>query len=149
MLAERIAPAPRLVPEEPRERALVFGYGFEICGELGFGWARRLMMFDRMLPPGDDPLAGVGPVQTLARRYGYSRDAARSARDRCARTLAGLPVLAPPVTGNLGRGRATGGLVLFELDGHFPVFDNPDAITQWTGFIDTLAHARVPTIPSR
>ena len=64
-------------------------------------------------------------------------------------SLAGLPVLAPPVTGNLARGRATGGLVLFELDGHFPVFDNPDAITQWTGFIDTLAHERVPTIPSR
>jgi glutathione S-transferase len=90
MLAERIAPEPRLVPEEPRERALVFGYGFEICGELGFGWTRRLMMFDRMLPPGDDPLTGVGLVQTLARRYGYSRDAARAAGDRCARTLAEL-----------------------------------------------------------
>src|SRR5262249_25947904 len=61
--------------------------------------------------------------------------------------LAGLPVLSPPVTGNLGR--AKGGLVLFELDGHFPVFFNPDAIAQWTGFMDTLAHERVPTIPAR
>jgi predicted esterase len=63
--------------------------------------------------------------------------------------LAGLPVLTPPVTGNLRNGRATGGLVLFELDGHFPVFDNPDAIAQWMGFMDTLAHERVSTIPAR
>ena len=62
--------------------------------------------------------------------------------------LAGLPVLTPPVTANI-RGRATGGLVLYELDGHFPVFNNPDAITQWTGFMDTLAHERIPTIPPR
>jgi hypothetical protein len=61
--------------------------------------------------------------------------------------LAGLPVLAPPVSGNLGR--ATGGLVLFELDGHFPVFSNPDAIARWTGFMDTLAQRRPATIPAR
>jgi hypothetical protein len=50
---------------------------------------------------------------------------------------------------NLGRGRTTGGLVLYEIDGHFPVFNNPDAIAQWTGFLDTLAHERVATIPAR
>jgi hypothetical protein len=61
--------------------------------------------------------------------------------------LAGIPVLTPPVAGNLGR--ATGGLVLFEQDGHFPVFSNPDAIAQWTGFMDTLAHERPATIPAR
>jgi predicted esterase len=62
-------------------------------------------------------------------------------------TLAGLPTLTPPVTANFRR--ATGGLVLYELDGHFPVFDNPDAIVQWTGFVDTLMHERVATIPAR
>ena len=62
-------------------------------------------------------------------------------------TLAGIPTLTPPVTGNFGR--ATGGLVEFELDGHFAAFNNPDAIAQWTGFMDTLAHARPPTIPPR
>jgi hypothetical protein len=61
--------------------------------------------------------------------------------------LAGLPALTPPVSGNFGR--ATGGLVLFEHDGHFPVFSNPDAIAQWTGFMDTLAHERPATIPAR
>lgn len=61
--------------------------------------------------------------------------------------LAGLPVLTAPVTGNLRR--ATGGLVLFELDGHFAARTNPDAIAQWTGFMDTLAHERLATIPAR
>src|SRR5262245_30699666 len=62
--------------------------------------------------------------------------------------LAGLPTLSPPVSGNIG-GSATGGLSLFELDGHFPVFFNPDAIAQWTGFMDSLASDPVPTIPAR
>jgi hypothetical protein len=62
-------------------------------------------------------------------------------------TLAGIPTLTPPVTGNFGR--ATGGLVEFEFDGHFAAFQNPDAIAQWTGFMDSLAHERPPTIPAR
>jgi glutathione S-transferase len=87
MLAERVAPSPRLVPEDTRERALMFGYAHEICGELGFGWNRRLMMLDRMLPRDGDPLRGNGPAELLGKRYGYSREAARAARDRVARTL--------------------------------------------------------------
>ena len=62
--------------------------------------------------------------------------------------LAGLPTLTPPVSGNIA-GTATGGLSLFELDGHFPVFFNPDAIAQWTGFMGSLANDPVPTIPAR
>ena len=62
--------------------------------------------------------------------------------------LAGLPTLTPPASGNIG-GTATGGLSLFELDGHFPVFFNPDAIGQWTGFMGSLANDPVPTIPAR
>ena len=42
LLAERLAPTPRLIPEDPDERALLFGLAFEICGEDGFGWCRRL-----------------------------------------------------------------------------------------------------------
>jgi len=40
-------------------------------------------------------------------------------------------------------------LSLFELDGHFPVFFNPDAIAQWTGFMGSLASDPVATIPAR
>jgi predicted esterase len=62
--------------------------------------------------------------------------------------LAGRPTLAPPTSGNID-GTATGGLSLFELDGHFPVFFNPDAIAQWTEFMRSLAYDAVPTIPAR
>ncbi len=41
LLAERLAPEPRLVPPEPEERARLFGLAHELAGELGFGWCRR------------------------------------------------------------------------------------------------------------
>jgi hypothetical protein len=41
LLAERLAPEPRLVPASPTERALLFGLANELAGELGFGWCRR------------------------------------------------------------------------------------------------------------
>lgn len=43
MLAERLAPEPRLLPSDSEDRALVVGIGNEICGEWGFGWCRRAM----------------------------------------------------------------------------------------------------------
>jgi len=92
-LAERIAPEPALIPDDPRLRATMFGYANELCGELGFGWSRRLMMLDKMLPPGGDPLKGEGPMQTLGRRYGYSREAAAKAPGRVAAILSALSAL--------------------------------------------------------
>jgi hypothetical protein len=44
LLAERLAPAPSLLPADAAERALVFGLAHEICGEAGLGWSRRLQM---------------------------------------------------------------------------------------------------------
>lgn len=44
MLAERLAPARPLLPARSEERALVIGLSAELCGEWGFGWARRAMM---------------------------------------------------------------------------------------------------------
>ncbi len=63
--------------------------------------------------------------------------------------LAGLETLTPPVSTNIGRRerRATGGIVEFESDGHFPVFRNDVAIAQWRGFMHTLAYQRAPVIP--
>jgi glutathione S-transferase len=90
VLAERVAPTPRLIPDSARERALMFGYAHELCGELGLGWNRRLMGLDRMLPRDGDPLRGDGPIETLGRRYGYTRANARAASERVAKTLAEL-----------------------------------------------------------
>jgi hypothetical protein len=63
--------------------------------------------------------------------------------------LADLPTLATPVSGNLGTGRraATGGMALYDGQGHFPVFNYAPAIAQWTEFMRTLAYEDVPTIP--
>ena len=44
MLAERLAPAPTLLPSRSEDRALVLGISAEICSEWGWGWARRAMM---------------------------------------------------------------------------------------------------------
>jgi glutathione S-transferase len=46
LLAERMRPDVPLLPADPAERALMFGLSHEICGEDGFGWTRRLTMFD-------------------------------------------------------------------------------------------------------
>ncbi|RIL06321.1 MAG: hypothetical protein DCC71_07290 [Proteobacteria bacterium] len=80
LLAERIAPEPRLLPEAVDERALVFGLGRELCGELGLGWCRRLMLVDQVkqLAP-DLPIA-----RYLASRYGYEPAAAAAAPQRVA-----------------------------------------------------------------
>jgi glutathione S-transferase len=41
LLAERIIPEPRLIPEDEDERALMFGLCHELCGEDGLGWTLR------------------------------------------------------------------------------------------------------------
>ena len=41
MLLERLAPERPLIPEDPGERAELFGLAYLICGQLGFGWNRR------------------------------------------------------------------------------------------------------------
>jgi len=70
LLAERLAPQPRLVPADPAERALLFGLGHEICGEAGLGWSRRL----QLIHVGLENAGGFAePVaKSLGRKYGYS-----------------------------------------------------------------------------
>jgi hypothetical protein len=56
--------------------------------------------------------------------------------------VAGLATLTPPVSKNIGQGRrsATGGLRLYELDGHFPIFRNPETIAQFQEFVRSLSY---------
>jgi glutathione S-transferase len=71
LLAERLAPEPRLVPEDPSLRADLFGLSFEICGEMGLGWCRRLVG----VAAGLEGEGGAGfprPIAAyLAAKYGY------------------------------------------------------------------------------
>jgi glutathione S-transferase len=81
-LAERLAPEPRLVPEDPEARAWMFGLAHALCGEEGFGWCRRLMLIDAARRGG-----AVAVADTLARKYGWSPEAAKAAPARCAEIL--------------------------------------------------------------
>ena len=68
LLAERLAPAPPLLPAKADERALAFGLAHEICGEAGLGWSRRLQLIHAGLNN-----AGRFPERVakyLAKKYG-------------------------------------------------------------------------------
>lgn len=84
-LAERLAPEPRLIPEDIGERTRMFGLSNEICGERGFAWERRITLLHPVLE------AGVGGVPALlGRKYGYSPEAAAAAPARTAQILTEL-----------------------------------------------------------
>ncbi len=85
-LAERLVPEPKLIPEDPDQRVLMFGLANEICGEGGLGWQRRLMMLHPMLATGADD----GIPALLGRKYGYSREAGEAAPARTRQILTSL-----------------------------------------------------------
>jgi glutathione S-transferase len=69
LLAERLAPAPALVPADPAERALVFGLAHEMLGEQGLGWTRRLQLVEAGLRG-----AGGFPPEVatyIGKKYGW------------------------------------------------------------------------------
>lgn len=74
LLLERLAPEKPLVPENAAERIQLFGIGHEICGELGFGWNRRL----DLVRPADGSAAPSG----FAVKYGYNDADAKLANPR-------------------------------------------------------------------
>lgn len=67
LLLERLAPQRPLVPEDPEQRIRLFGLGHEICGELGFGWNRRLDMIRPAMLSGNPPPSAA----IMAEKYGY------------------------------------------------------------------------------
>ncbi len=83
MLAERLGDGPPLVPENERERALMFGLSHEICSEDGLGWNRRHQLLAPML---DAPGAATDPAlagsRVLGSSYGWSVEATARADAR-------------------------------------------------------------------
>lgn len=86
-LAERLQPEPALIPASIEDRALMFGYCNELCGEQGFGWSKRLTMIANILaaPGTDEPTRAFW--QQFGRKYGYSVAAAEAAPGRMASIL--------------------------------------------------------------
>jgi hypothetical protein len=89
MLAERIAPTPRLLPKALVARAATIGLIAEMAAPGGFAWQRRLQMVDVMYAASDDPKARKRP-DILAARYGHNRAAADQSHQACSEFLNGL-----------------------------------------------------------
>jgi len=84
MLAERLAPEPRLIPSDERQRMEMFGILHELCAEDGFGWSARLLMLEAI------EKAGAGEVATVMRRKFSSNAALDHAARRAATIMAAL-----------------------------------------------------------
>lgn len=69
-LAERLAPAPALIPADPKSRTWMLGLCHEICGEQGLGWSRRLQLLSGT--PAEEP-------DTLPWKYGAAESTVSAA----------------------------------------------------------------------
>jgi glutathione S-transferase len=85
-LFERLAPTPRLVPEDFDQRVLMYGLANELMGVNGFIWNRRHIMVRDFTTPEQDPDVSDKFV-ILGKKYGYSAEAAARAPARCAEIL--------------------------------------------------------------
>jgi glutathione S-transferase len=81
LLAERLQPDVPVLPADPTGSALVFGLSHEICGEGGFGWTRRLTVFDAILAARNGAPLEPG-MQAMLRDYGISEATSAGATPR-------------------------------------------------------------------
>lgn len=63
LLAERLAPEPRLIPLDEEDRVTLFGLCHALCGEDGLGWNLRILLLD------DLERSGAFPVASMKARY--------------------------------------------------------------------------------
>ncbi|MCB1682898.1 MAG: hypothetical protein R3E82_00825 [Pseudomonadales bacterium] len=133
LLAERLAPAVRLIPEDPRTRAEMFGLAHEICGEMGLGWCLRLEMLRAGMAHGEGSGEGfpASVSARLAARYGFHPADVRQARARVLDILALLHA-------TLGGKRYFLGDSLSALDVYWATFAN---------LIRPLPEAQLPMLP--
>jgi glutathione S-transferase len=75
LLAERLVPTPALLPQRVEDRALMIGLSNELCGEEGFTWQARHIMFDALLKTQGDAFK----QNPMFRAYGYSAQNAAAA----------------------------------------------------------------------
>ena len=80
MFAERRAPA-LLLPADSEARLLVFGIVNEIAGDRGFGWCRRLMLFDDALRARPE-LRAQPVMREMMKNYEVTDETIRAAPER-------------------------------------------------------------------
>lgn len=85
-LLERLGPHKALLPASGEDRALVLGLSYEICGQLGLAWNRRLSMFAPMVASGQAPEGFV----LMAKKYGSTEDDVARADERQIASLKAL-----------------------------------------------------------
>jgi glutathione S-transferase len=90
ILAERLRPAPALIPADADQRALLFGLGHEICGEMGLGWSYRLLLIQQSLGHGDGKGFPPAIANHLGQKYGLMPPHTLVARQRVIDILAML-----------------------------------------------------------
>jgi glutathione S-transferase len=86
-LAERLQPNPPLIPAAIEDRALMFGYCNELCGEHGFGWSKRLMLIHPTLTDPNASEQSRAFSTYMGNKYGYNAAEAEAAPARCAEIL--------------------------------------------------------------
>ena len=96
LLAERLAPEPALIPAHAEERALLFGLAHEICGEMGFGWAYRLVMIQQSLGHGERDAVSAERRELSGAKYGFNPAHVRVAKARVTRPAADVLASASP-----------------------------------------------------
>lgn len=89
-LLERLGGTIPLVPEGARERAEMFGLSHEVCGEMGVGWIRRLLLLHSSFTTEGREGFPTPVAKYLARRYGYAPDWIEAARRRLLEILTQL-----------------------------------------------------------
>ncbi len=89
-LAARLAGPDVVIPEELGARVEAMGLLHEIAGEHGIGWNARLAMIDVSITSEGKRGFPLPVAQYLARRYGYTTDAAAYGRARIERQLHAL-----------------------------------------------------------
>ena len=89
-LAERLAPNPPLIPASIDDRVVMFGLANELCGEQGFSWCKRLLLFhDALTAPGASEKS-LAFIRVLAKKYSYDPALVDGSRARVVEILRAL-----------------------------------------------------------
>jgi glutathione S-transferase len=89
-LFERLGGAVSLIPEAAQDRCAMFGLSNDVCGEMGVGWIRRLLLLHSSFTTEGREGFPLPVAKYLAKRYGYASELVEPARRRLTEILGRL-----------------------------------------------------------